>query len=394
MHWFAWDRLALPKQEGGLGFRDLESFNLVLLDKQTWRMLQYPESLMAKLLKGRYFHDSNILNAVQGKKASFIWKSILHGRDLVRKELRFCIGDGTIVDAWLDPWLPMHPPRPPIKTVNAPQQVMVRDLMNHTRSGWDIDKLNNWIAPQDIDSILQIKLCSTATEDLLGWHYTRQGFYTVKSGYWLATHTHAEEQVTPPPGNVLLKQRLRKLKTAPKIKHFFSRLLSTSLPTSATLREDETVNHLFFRCHYAQVIWRGSGIPNPIFLDQTAPWDDKIRAIFNINTSARTSHMRQLPLWIMWRLWKSRNTLMFQQQSIHWRKSLRLAKQDACEWQDAEDYVQKSSSGTRILPSTVNIQKIGHSHLAAGQNATMMVLSTETCQVKLLGLSEMTEERS
>jgi len=48
---------------------------------------------------------------------------------------------------------------------------------------------------------------------------------------------------------------------------------------------------------------------------------------------------------------------MFQQQSIHWRKSLRLAKQDACEWQDAEDYVQKSSSGTQILPSTVNIQK-------------------------------------
>lgn len=94
IHWFAWNRLGIPKKEGGLGFRDLENFNLALLGKQTWRILHHPNCLMARVLKGRYFHETHILNAVQGRKASFIWKSILQGRDLLKKVFGFALGMG------------------------------------------------------------------------------------------------------------------------------------------------------------------------------------------------------------------------------------------------------------------------------------------------------------
>ncbi|CAA7045232.1 unnamed protein product [Microthlaspi erraticum] len=86
MHWFAWKRLCLSKKEGGLGFRDIERFNLALLGKQAWRMLQHPNCLMARVMRGRYFRDGNILTATATKKNSFAWRSILQVRDLMRRE--------------------------------------------------------------------------------------------------------------------------------------------------------------------------------------------------------------------------------------------------------------------------------------------------------------------
>lgn len=77
MHWCKWDKLGLPKSLGGLNFRDIEGFNQAVIAKQVWRLLSNPESLLARVLKGIYFNESNILEADLGKNPSFIWKSMI-----------------------------------------------------------------------------------------------------------------------------------------------------------------------------------------------------------------------------------------------------------------------------------------------------------------------------
>lgn len=54
IHWVSWDKLSKPKLTVGLGFRDLHSFNLAMLARQAWRLLQNPSSLCAQVLAARY----------------------------------------------------------------------------------------------------------------------------------------------------------------------------------------------------------------------------------------------------------------------------------------------------------------------------------------------------
>ena len=63
----------MPKYEGGVGFRDIELSNLALLARQTWRILQTPETLSTNFLKARYFTTTDFLEASLGSQPSQIW---------------------------------------------------------------------------------------------------------------------------------------------------------------------------------------------------------------------------------------------------------------------------------------------------------------------------------
>ncbi|KAK9707275.1 hypothetical protein RND81_07G185700 [Saponaria officinalis] len=66
--WVAWNKLCKSKVDEGLGFRHLEAFNLAMLAKQLWRLIKLPNSLASKLMKARYYPNSNPLDATIGQK--------------------------------------------------------------------------------------------------------------------------------------------------------------------------------------------------------------------------------------------------------------------------------------------------------------------------------------
>ena len=75
MAWFSWDKMCLPKEEGGLSFRDLKAFNLALLAKQGWRLQTCKNTLLYKVYKARYFPHGDFLTTELGNNPSFHGKA-------------------------------------------------------------------------------------------------------------------------------------------------------------------------------------------------------------------------------------------------------------------------------------------------------------------------------
>ena len=90
----------------GLGFRDLEAFNYAMLAKQVWRPIQDETSLVAHVLKSRYYPTGDILSAGIGVRPSYTWRSWYWVKDDIMKGSRWIVGDGNSLNIRTSCWLP------------------------------------------------------------------------------------------------------------------------------------------------------------------------------------------------------------------------------------------------------------------------------------------------
>ena len=46
------------------------------------------------------------MEAADSPTTSYVWRSILKGREVLKEGMRWKVGDGTSIRIWTDPWLP------------------------------------------------------------------------------------------------------------------------------------------------------------------------------------------------------------------------------------------------------------------------------------------------
>ena len=89
-----------------MGFREFEAFNIALLGKHGWRFMVHPESLCSRVMKSKYFSDSDFMTATIPKTASPIWRAIVAGREALELGLIKRVGNGSTISIWEDRWIP------------------------------------------------------------------------------------------------------------------------------------------------------------------------------------------------------------------------------------------------------------------------------------------------
>lgn len=94
------------KSQGGMGFRFVRDFNIALLGNQGWRLIQYPEKLVSRIYKARYYPQGNFLNAKIGSNPSFIWWNFHESQSVIRKGIGCRVGNRMSINIKDDPWLP------------------------------------------------------------------------------------------------------------------------------------------------------------------------------------------------------------------------------------------------------------------------------------------------
>ncbi|KAL5554050.1 hypothetical protein UlMin_041451 [Ulmus minor] len=185
MHWCTWERLCVHKLNGGMGFRDMRLFNKAILAKQAWRILTCPSSLAARVLQGFYFTNSTFLQVRKTSSASFVWRSILWGRELLMQGSRRKIGLGNDTYIYHDRWLP----RDGSFRISSPRvlgELSKVSLLKTATGQWNSSLITDSFHPDEAAAILSLPTPNRPTADSLTWHYNKRGHYTVRSGYWVA----------------------------------------------------------------------------------------------------------------------------------------------------------------------------------------------------------------
>ena len=241
--------------------------NSALLAKLAGMIATKRDSLCMRILKAKYRVKDEWLSLDAARHASPVWKAIEKAREVVRKGACFIIGDGKLVDVWLDlwvPWLNGFIPTPKDGSI-VQSEMKVAQLIDFEQHTWRTSLVRNIFNPTSAQAILSIRIPSTPCPDKLMWIPDSKGFFSVKSTYNQML-SNAPSQAS----SAVSWSKIWKIRGLERIKMFLWRVAANTLPTRENLmtqmditepwcvlcnQEVESASHLFFKCPATKALW-------------------------------------------------------------------------------------------------------------------------------------------
>nr|GEU51569.1 RNA-directed DNA polymerase, eukaryota, reverse transcriptase zinc-binding domain protein [Tanacetum cinerariifolium] len=109
MAWIKWENVLASFEKGGLNIRSLKSFNLTLLQKWRWRLVNNPDSLWARVIIAIHCVEAGL--DLKGCNCNGVWSSIISSYSMLHDcnflplgNLCRKVGNGTSIRFWKDSW--------------------------------------------------------------------------------------------------------------------------------------------------------------------------------------------------------------------------------------------------------------------------------------------------
>ncbi|CAN0855442.1 LINE-1 retrotransposable element ORF2 protein [Linum grandiflorum] len=339
IHWCNGTRLCNAKQEGGMGFKEFRDFNLALLAKQAWRLLEDPTSLWARVFKAKYFRRSSFLQAKKGPRPSWIWTSIIEARALIKIGAIKVIGNGTSFGSAEYPWIPINDGV--FATDAAYGNTRPAEWIDPNTRTWNRNLLKDTFPTDTADHIASIAIGPPEMGDSWKWMPTVSGEFTVRTAY------HAYRAARSP--TILMEEDIKKQWTSlwrlpipPRVRFFLWRCAANCQATTSNLHQrgcahtslcplchldEETTTHCLFLCPEATTTWaeirpnRFGALAAPSFLH----W------LLTANNHHDTTEVI-IKVATIWNIWKNRNNRLFRHRPTNVTQIKQDIIRDSQEW--------------------------------------------------------------
>ena len=279
--WVKWETICLPKEEGGLGIKEISKFNEALLGKWIWDLASDQQQLWARIIKSKYGGWEELQSSRDRRGCSHWWRDlrkIYHnsGQSLFQQNLVWKPDGGDRIHFWTDRWLgedcTLKQKYNSLFLISRQQHSIISQMGNFSEDGWRWDL--NWRRNLfDHESVLAVNFMEDITsisiqrnvKDTMVWKAESTGVYSTRSAYRMMLNVNASAS------DVRIFKLIWKMNIPPRAATFTWRLLKDRLPTKGNLlrrnvitqdvdcplcgQVQEEVGHLFFNCQRTLPLW-------------------------------------------------------------------------------------------------------------------------------------------
>ena len=296
-------------------------------------------SLFYRFFKAKFFPNTSVMEDKVLANALYAWKSLIKGRDVIKRGVRWRIGLGKSVYIWGDNWLPFKAaPNVVLPKVEGSGLTMVSDLIDPVYKGWNEDAIDRTFFAFEATTIKNIPLYRSIQDDVLLWPFNPDGVYIVKFGYRFLYDKQCRKKPSPFEVEVLklLWNRIWGLHVPNKIKRLAWKACKNALPTKLNLvhhkiimddccdackTQQEDAVHALFLCPDLRPLWSSMPKWNHGTLRVCISFIDIFDCIFASN--------KDLDLFaaVIWTLWTRRNNLRLGKPALPLNKVIEFSRE-------------------------------------------------------------------